>query len=103
MGWTAAPLQRPGHSNYITRAALPFSSNNSFSRSRDGRGMVLAIRGDDWCKSFTWPDARPDAKLSYGTGPLSGDNIYCNLLDRLLQETPALCRQNRGHNLTIIK
>ena len=63
--------QVASHSNHILIAALPFSSNNSFSRSRDGRVMVIAIHGDDWCKSFTWPDALPDAKPSYGTGPLS--------------------------------
>ena len=75
-GWAAAPLQVANHSNHTPRVALPFSSNNSFSRSRDDRGMVIAIHGDDWCKSFTWPDALPDVKPSYETGPLS-DNSVC--------------------------
>jgi len=54
--------QIANHSNHTTRPALPFSSINSFSWSRDGNEMDVTIHGDDWSKTFYWPEALPAAK-----------------------------------------
>ena len=76
--------QVASHSNHIPRAALPFSSNNSFCRSRDGRGMVIAIHGDDWCKSllgqkFTCPSWRQTLLWDWPIINMCADNVgwYC--------------------------
>ena len=50
------------HSNHTPRAAVPFLSINSFSRTKDG-GMIVSIHGDHWCKLGRTPFLAPNPPM----------------------------------------